>query len=254
MSNPKSLEKGFVNLAFLDVQVSPVTLKECVDIISRKIKNGENYLILGQNLHSSYLNQWQSDFRECYSKADLILADGFPIMAQANIQGLWKSKNQTERIGSTDWLPIVIKQVSIPKVAVVGGSILTSEAFWSWILSLQPSCEILAIPAPKYDRIQGKSIATDLRNFEPNLTIVGLGMPLQEEFIYEFKTEILGVIAAVGGALDQMTGQQINAPRWLGRIGLEWLWRLVSQPRRLAKRYLVEPWLLLVRIFVKRMG
>jgi exopolysaccharide biosynthesis WecB/TagA/CpsF family protein len=52
------------------------------------------------------------------------------------------------------------------------------------------------------------------------------------------------VVAAVGGAIDQLSGLQSNSPRWLGKMGLEWLWRFASQPKRLFFRYWVEPFLL----------
>jgi N-acetylglucosaminyldiphosphoundecaprenol N-acetyl-beta-D-mannosaminyltransferase len=72
-----------------------------------------------------------------------------------------------------------------------------------------------------------------------------MGMPRQEEWIAANRHLIgRGVFFPVGAAFDYEAGVQSAAPRWTGRLGVEWLYRLLSQPRRLAHRYLVEPWFL----------
>ena len=81
-----------------------------------------------------------------------------------------------------------------------------------------------------------------IREFDPQLLLVGMGMPLQERLASELRGSTrVPVIAAVGGAVDQISGAQSLAPRWVGRMGFEWLWRLASDPRRLTGRYVVEP-------------
>ena len=82
--------------------------------------------------------------------------------------------------------------------------------------------------------------------FEPHVVMVGMGMPLQEIWALENRAALkAGAILTVGAAFDYEAGAQAAAPRWTGRIGLEWLARLIAQPRRLAGRYLLEPWSLL---------
>jgi N-acetylglucosaminyldiphosphoundecaprenol N-acetyl-beta-D-mannosaminyltransferase len=82
--------------------------------------------------------------------------------------------------------------------------------------------------------------------FQPHVLLVGMGMPLQEAFILR-NLEALPpcVILPVGAAFDYEAGVQTPAPRWMGRMGLEWLFRLSRDPRRLFTRYCVEPWSLL---------
>ena len=85
----------------------------------------------------------------------------------------------------------------------------------------------------------------DIAAFEPDIIFVGMGMPRQERWIQDNRAAITrGVIFSVGAAFDYEAGVQKAAPRWTGRVGLEWLYRLASQPVRLAHRYLVEPWFL----------
>src|SRR5690606_25524795 len=82
--------------------------------------------------------------------------------------------------------------------------------------------------------------------FDPDVVLVGMGMPRQELWIIDNRPALKrGVLFPVGAAFDYEAGVQRAAPRVLGALGVEWLFRLAAQPRRLAFRYLVEPWFLL---------
>ena len=94
--------------------------------------------------------------------------------------------------------------------------------------------------------VDNRRLLATIDAFEPDVIFVGMGMPRQELWISRNRSAIRrGVIFSVGAAFDYEAGVQAAAPRWMGRIGLEWLFRLASQPRRLAHRYLIEPWRLL---------
>jgi len=85
-----------------------------------------------------------------------------------------------------------------------------------------------------------------VREFKPNVLFVGMGMPRQELWIAD-NVEALpqAVILPVGAAFDYEAGVQKAAPRWMGRLGVEWLFRLFADPKRLFARYCVEPWFLI---------
>ena len=79
-----------------------------------------------------------------------------------------------------------------------------------------------------------------LREANPDIVFVGLGLPKQEFFMHELLGGCdLGVALGIGGSFELMSGQLKRAPLWMQRSGLEWLFRLVQEPRRLAQRYLV---------------
>jgi N-acetylglucosaminyldiphosphoundecaprenol N-acetyl-beta-D-mannosaminyltransferase len=84
-----------------------------------------------------------------------------------------------------------------------------------------------------------------LNETAPDVVIVGMGMPRQEEWICRVLDRVpIAVFLPAGGYLDYQVGVQRRAPRWLGQIGLEWAYRLIHSPRRLGHRYLVEPFIL----------
>ena len=97
-----------------------------------------------------------------------------------------------------------------------------------------------------------------INNFQPNILFVGMGSPRQERWIIDNLEHLeANVVIAVGGCMDLFAGEIPNAPRWMGPLLLEWLFRLLSEPRRLWKRYLVEPWFLLawvLRECIKRLS
>jgi N-acetylglucosaminyldiphosphoundecaprenol N-acetyl-beta-D-mannosaminyltransferase len=101
-----------------------------------------------------------------------------------------------------------------------------------------------------FDRTPGSAeeteVLSEIADFAPQVLLVGMGMPAQEAWIARH----IGALAApailpVGAAFDYEAGVQKAAPRLLGRLGLEWLFRLLSDPARLCRRYLIEPWSLL---------
>jgi N-acetylglucosaminyldiphosphoundecaprenol N-acetyl-beta-D-mannosaminyltransferase len=91
----------------------------------------------------------------------------------------------------------------------------------------------------------------EIRAFQPNVLLVGMGMPIQERWILNAFEHVRANIIVNGGAMiEYITRDQLPPPRWLGRFGMEWSYRLFNEPRRLAYRYLVEPFFL-VDLFFK---
>lgn len=96
--------------------------------------------------------------------------------------------------------------------------------------------------------VQNQIIA-EINERKVDLLIVGMGMPRQEEWIDAVQDQIdVPVIITIGAMLEYYTGSLTMPPRWLGPVALEWLFRLATAPRRLAYRYLIEPFVLLNRL------
>ena len=91
-------------------------------------------------------------------------------------------------------------------------------------------------------------MAAEINAFAPHILLVGMGMPRQEAWIVR-NHSALGpcAIFSVGAAFDYEAGAQRAAPRWMGKVGLEWLFRLAADPGRLFTRYCIEPWFLVRR-------
>lgn len=251
-----------IKLRSLKITVTPLARLELLSKIESAVLAGGKHLILNHNLHSAYLYHSDPRFRRLYDSARTIIIDGFPVLVAARAHArLYRpdvaSLSSAHRLGSTDWIPYLSSVKGLQKIAVVGARREVNDAFTEWLSQLLPGkVQILGLDGEDWSHAKTQKIYRKLIDFAPQLVLIGLGMPLQEHFLDSGRSALPdSVYATVGGAIDQLTGYQKPAPRSLGLFGLEWVWRLVSQPRRLGARYLVEPWKLaaiLIRMSLRR--
>jgi N-acetylglucosaminyldiphosphoundecaprenol N-acetyl-beta-D-mannosaminyltransferase len=193
--------------------------------------------------------------RTFLDNANIVLIDGFPIylLARAGDVGRATTWKRSMRVGTLDWVPHISRLERLRRLAIVGSTAKSNEGAVARLRELLPDVETLGLPGECWNNDKADAVIEKLHEFQPNLVLVGLGMPRQEHFLAKHAADLPpAVYATIGGAIDQLSGYQRPAPRALGRLGLEWLWRLVSEPRRLAHRYLVEPWTL-AAIVLRRM-
>lgn len=234
----------WIEISPLAIKVSPLSALEAASIA---VESTGQRLLLNHNLHSAYLYQTDDEFRRLYARADLIVVDGTPILWLAS----WSSRSRlaaSYRISSTDWIA-ALPEVQGPRRLFVFGATASSNA--NAISRLRLELKDWAISG--VDGYVDDDVAVRLINdFGPDLVIVGLGMPRQEKFLLRNLVRLPNATyATVGGAIDYIAGTTRLAPRWLGRLGMEWAWRLANEPRRLAYRYIAEPLLLFARVTLR---
>jgi N-acetylglucosaminyldiphosphoundecaprenol N-acetyl-beta-D-mannosaminyltransferase len=106
-----------------------------------------------------------------------------------------------------------------------------------------------------YKSEESSRVLAAISEYRPHILFVGMGVPRQERWILENLEDIdANVILPSGATLDYIAGAKRMAPRWMGRLGLEWAFRLATEPRRLAFRYLVEPWGLLSAVLTNSLA
>ena len=97
---------------------------------------------------------------------------------------------------------------------------------------------------------KNQNICDKINNFEPNILMVGMGMPRQERWILKnFDILQVNVILNCGACFDYIAGEQKTPPRILGKLGLEWFFRFLNDPNRLFRRYFIEPFYLIPLMF-----
>lgn len=228
---------------FLGIEVTPIKLAGLLSGISESVMRRQSFLIAGHNLHSAYLLHSDPEFRKYYEHADVILCDGAPVVWDYYLSG---GREPIDRLGSTDWIPQVKNLPGVRSIFVVGSSETANNKCVNNIAKGAPGVSVRGVPGEGWDSFKAERTVQMISDLAPDMVLIGLGMPLQERFAAEVSASCAPcAIATVGGAIDQIAGTQRNAPRWLGRFGLEWFWRLSTQPKRLWRRYLIEPWLLL---------
>lgn len=210
------------------------------------IQAGRQAIVANHNLNSLYLMRRTPGMASFYRHADLIELDSTPLVHFAKLLGL--HSRPFHRCTYLDWRDHFWSLVNRNawRVMYVGG---TQEA-------LSIATERLRARYPRariegcngyFDASAGSDDNIDvlarIAAFQPHILFVGMGMPRQELWIDQNLSSLPNcVIFSVGAAFDYEAGVQKSAPRWMGRMGVEWLYRLFADPKRLARRYLIEPW------------
>ncbi|MFE4198182.1 WecB/TagA/CpsF family glycosyltransferase [Paenarthrobacter sp. NPDC056912] len=232
----------------LDVDATPLRVNELVEAMGGLVAAGTTGTVLGHNLHSITLFHSRSDVRSLYQEASIILLDGAPV---AMLWGL-AHKRQLQplgegtmayRLGSMDWIPELGRVTGLERVAVIGAGREANTKAVARLRSIIPGATVDGMPGEAWGDALESAVVDWLSDFRPQLVLLGLGMPLQESVLHRRLADMPPALyCAVGGAIEQLAGVQKVAPRWLGRLGLEWAWRLILHPGRVAYRVFVEPW------------
>ena len=243
---------AIVRIRALDINVTPLNASEVVGKIRTHAINKLGLRIGNFNLHAAYLYHTNEDFARYCDDCDVLLIDGWPIWLHAKLSSP-KVRGVECRIGSSDWLAYLLETTTDPiSIVAIGG---TPEASSQAAINIQrnyPAVSWLGFDGySSKDRVEER-LADAIA--DADLILVGMGMPLQEEWI-ERNHELLRdkVVANVGGCIDYFAGTQKHAPRWMGKLGVEWLFRLAASPRRLWHRYTVEPFYLLLVLLRKQL-
>ncbi|MFC4394604.1 MULTISPECIES: WecB/TagA/CpsF family glycosyltransferase [Micrococcaceae] len=237
----------------LDVHATPLRVSELVEELNRFIEDGRTRTVLGHNLHSVTLTLSDDGFRRLYEESDVVLLDGAPVLWLWGRTGNAEGPVMDYRLGSTDWLPALHQVRGLERIAVIGAGTDANAGAVSRLKDIVPNAHVAGFPGEGWDPALEDAAVAWLHREQPQLVLLGLGMPLQEEVLQRRLRDMPpSVYCAVGGAIEQLAGVQKLAPRWLGRMGLEWAWRLLLHPRRVAYRVLGEPWVLLWLLVARR--
>jgi N-acetylglucosaminyldiphosphoundecaprenol N-acetyl-beta-D-mannosaminyltransferase len=228
----------------LGVQVNALTIPDLNSLIADAVEQDEKWIIANHNLHSLYCYHHDPKMQAFYTKADYVHIDGMALVLLGKPLGL--PFKREHRVTYADWVwPLMAEAAqqgwrvfylgSKPGVAIQGASILREK-----FNGLQ-----IASTHGYIDSHENGAVLAAINAYQPNLLMVGMGMPRQEHWILDNLKDIqTNVILTSGACIDYVAGAIPTPPRWMGRFGLEWLYRLFSEPKRLWRRYLLEPWFL----------
>ncbi|HEX2561724.1 WecB/TagA/CpsF family glycosyltransferase [Phenylobacterium sp.] len=236
-------------IALLGAEVDLITPQEVMEALAGFVASGQPAVIANHNAHSLYLLRREPHLPAFFRTADLIEIDSRPMILWGRLLGL--PVHGRHRCTYLDWREDFwsLAERKGWRVFYLGGAPGVAESGAERLRLRWPGLE-LAVRHGYFDaRAESEEnldVVAQIRAYDPHVVLVGMGMPRQEAWIHQNRTAFRrGVFMPVGAALDYEAGVQSMAPRWLGPVGLEWLYRLATQPRRLAFRYLVEPWFLL---------
>lgn len=237
----------------LGVRITPLTIEEWLTVVQISIETKRQRVLVSQNMHSTYLVPRTPALEYVQARADVVRIDGMPLVWFAQLLGLPVRREQ--RAGFMDIMPHLMSESAAKgwKVVVLGGKPGVAERAAEVLCEQHPKLEIATLDGyfPLDDSDGGVSARLDyIAEINPDVLLVGMGMPRQEEFLKRYLPRIhVPVISTCGAAFDYVAGNIPMAPRWLSNMGFEWLYRLVAEPRRLWTRYLLEPLTIGPRVF-----
>lgn len=233
-------------LRFLGVRMHAMTVEAWLDAVDVAVRTRNNCMMVGQNLHSVYLCHHDETLSRAQEEAQYVRIDGLPLIWMGRILGLPLSRRHRSGFMDLAWRLFERAETEGWKVYYLGAEPGVAERGAAVIRARYPKLE-LAFDHGHFDASDGsrenfERIAA-IRAWAPDLLIVGMGMPRQERWMAGHRDALdVPAMVASGAAMDFIAGKAKAAPRWLSALGLEWLFRLLAEPTRLWRRYLVEPW------------
>ncbi|MEX0819637.1 MAG: WecB/TagA/CpsF family glycosyltransferase, partial [Pirellulaceae bacterium] len=242
--NVETARAGWPRVELFGATIDAVGMRETLEIIqgwTAAPLDRCRYVVTPNVDHTVLLHQRQ-DLREAYRDASLVLADGWPVVAASRLVG----KPLPERVPGSDLVPMLLNMSSEVKplrVFLLGAAPGVGERAARNIRAQWPGVDIVGVHSPplgfEQDEDENDRILYLVAQTEPDVLVVGLGAPKQELWVHANRDRLKAkVTLCVGATIDFLAGEKARAPRWLQRLGLEWLHRMLSDPRRLAKRYI----------------
>ena len=238
-----------IRIRLLGGEVDLVTPGQVLDRVAAWVATRQTAVVANHNAHSLYLLRRSPEIRAFFDAADLIEADSTPMIAWGRLLGL--PIGPQHRATYLDWRDDFWRGAAAGgwRVFYLGGAPGVAEAACATLSQRWPGVTLASRHGYFDLALEGaenQAVLAEIAAFAPNVILVGMGMPRQELWILHNRDKVPpAVLLSIGAAFDYEAGVQTAAPRWMGRAGLEWLFRLASQPRRLGYRYLVEPWRLI---------
>jgi N-acetylglucosaminyldiphosphoundecaprenol N-acetyl-beta-D-mannosaminyltransferase len=231
----------------LSLHITTGTYQSFVDrILALAVINQSSYICVA-NVHMTIEAHWDPKFAELVNQADLVTPDGMPLAkAMRLLYGI-----SQERVAGMDLLPDLLEEAEKKNLSLFfyGGTKEMLDKTQEYVQSNYPllkSHEYFSPPFRNLNEEEESEIIQRINDFGANLVFVVLGCPKQEKWMASMKGRVNACMIGIGGALPVMIGMQKRAPKWMQRASLEWLYRLIQEPRRLFKRYFVTNSLFLI--------
>lgn len=227
------------NLAIDGISINILSMDEAVSAIVSAAQCGDNFSVCTLNLDHVAQLQRRADFRAAYRRARFVTADGFPIVALGRMAGA-----PIRRTTGADLVAPLCERAGRERLPVflLGSNALTLHRAARRLAARFGGLHIVGCHAPgnNFDPYSDEAdeAIRRIRASGAKLCFVALGAPRQEIFAARCLDELSGTgLVCVGAALDFIANTQNRAPSFTQKVGLEWAWRMLRDPRRLGPRY-----------------
>jgi len=255
MTDPASDRSYYANppIAILGVPFDNVTTAETIEAIERMVASRQPHYLVTANVDFLVQAQEDVELRRILFDAHLVLCDGTPLLWASKLLG----NPLLERVAGADLVPLLLRVAAEKgyRVFLLGATPESATRAVENLKQIHPSLVVAGCYSPPFNKLlemDHDEIQRRILEGKPDLLFVSLGCPKQEKWIaMHYRTLGVPVSAGVGATIDFLAGMVKRAPTWMQRTGLEWIYRLAQEPRRLFKRYAKDLWVFGWKIFVQ---
>ena len=223
-------------IKILDIYVDNLTMKETVSLVRDYIENNFFLHLMGVNADKILACIDNEEMKNIVNSCGIINADGASVVMASK----FLSKKLPERVAGIDLMQELVKDAEINghTVYFLGAKQEVVEKTVLEMKKKHPLLNVVGYRNGYFFEESWQEISLSLKQLAPDYIFVGITSPLKEYLIeYFYKSGNKGVFMGVGGSFDVISGFIPRAPRWMQNSGLEWLFRIVQEPKRLFRRY-----------------
>ena len=230
-------------MKFMNTEIDNLTMDETLQAIDSIIKEKKNAYVVTPNVDHIVQLETNKELQAVYENASLILTDGKPLLWIAN----WYGTPIKEKISGSDLFPLLCEMAAKKgyKMFFLGAAEGVAAKAAENLMKKYAGLQVVGTYSPPFgfEKNENEMVKIEImiKVANPDILIVGLGCPKQEKFMY-YNSKRLGVPISLGlgASLDFEAGNVQRAPKWMSDHGLEWFYRLIQEPKRMAKRYLKD--------------
>lgn len=230
-------------MKFMNTEIDNLTMQETLQAIDQLIQENKSAYVVTPNVDHIVQLETNKELQKVYQNASLILTDGKPLQWIAN----WYGTPIKEKISGSDLFPLLCKLAAQKgyKMFFLGAAEGVAAKAAENLTNRFRGLQIVGTYSPPigFEKNQREmmKIKDMIKSTEPDILIVGLGCPKQEKFMYHYCKELgVPISLGLGASFDFEAGNIKRAPRWMSEYGLEWIFRIIQDPKRMAKRYVVD--------------
>jgi exopolysaccharide biosynthesis WecB/TagA/CpsF family protein len=235
----------------LGVHVSATHYDETVDAIARAALAGVPAIVSLHAVHAVVTASGDAHLREAVNSFQMVAPDGQPVRWALN--WLYRA-GLSDRVYGPELMLRMCERAARDKIAIYlygGATREILHQLQTALIGRFPGLIVCGAESPPFrplSDVEDQAVVQRINGSGAGIVFIGLGCPKQDFFAFEHRDRIRAVQVCVGAAFDFHAGSKRMAPRWMQRRGLEWLYRLLQEPRRLGRRYLVTNTQFLVKL------
>lgn len=229
-------------ISILGVPFDHVTSNDTLALFEAMIQSRRPHYVATANVDFVAQAAHDLELSRILNEAHLVVCDGMPLVWASRLLG----NPLPERVAGSDLVPLLLEQAEQRghRVFFLGGEEKIAAQAVENVRKRYPNLQIAGVLSPSFApllEMNHEAIARQIREAQPDILLVSFGCPKQEKWIsMHYRSLGVPVCMGVGATIDFLAGAVKRAPVWMQRVGLEWSYRLLQEPRRLFKRYLTD--------------